>query len=202
VVVPDMPRDAWDPRANKVFKARDRNYVRQIDHALRSVLNGSDLPLILAATETAAALYRTVNSYPHLAETRWPGNPEEATDVELASDARALLDDIYAAELTDTAALFEIGTSQGRTATDVSDLARLATFGAVDTVLVDIDVSVPGSIDDTGVVTFADDADATSYGVLDEIARRVYLANGRVLAVRQADIPGGGPVVAILRYVV
>jgi hypothetical protein len=203
VTVPEMPRDAWDPRSNKVFKSRDRNFVRQIDHALRGVLNGSDLPLILAATETVAALYRSVNSYPHLADTRWPGNPEEETDAELASDARAILDGVYASQLTETAALFETRSSQGRAATDISDIARLATLGAVDTLLVDIDASVPGTIDEgTGAVEFAGDAGATSYGVLDEIARRVYLTAGRVLAVRQDDIPGGGPVAAILRFVV
>jgi hypothetical protein len=48
-------------------------------------------------------------------------------------------------------------------------------------------------------VAFADD-DASSYGVVDEIARRVLLAGGRVLAVRAPDVPGEGPVAAILRY--
>ncbi len=40
---------------------------------------------------------------------------------------------------------------------------------------------------------------ATSYGVVDEIARRVWLNGGRVLAVRKDDVPGQG-VAAILRY--
>ena len=67
--------------------------------------------------------------------------------------------------------------------------------------LVDIDEVVPGFVDeDTGGVTFVDENDATSYGVIDEIARRVWLQGGRVLAVRRADIPGGGSVAAILRY--
>jgi len=35
---------------------------------------------------------------------------------------------------------------------------------------------------------------------VDEIARRVLLARGRVLAVRRDDIPGNGSVAAILRY--
>jgi hypothetical protein len=35
-----------------------------------------------------------------------------------------------------------------------------------------------------------------------EIARRVLLARGRVLAVRNPDMPGGGPVAAILRYAI
>jgi hypothetical protein len=46
---------------------------------------------------------------------------------------------------------------------------------------------------------FSDD-DAASYGVVDEIARRVLLSGGRVLAVRGDDVPGGEPLAAILRY--
>lgn len=36
----------------------------------------------------------------------------------------------------------------------------------------------------------------------DEIASRVWLAGGRVLAVRREDVPGGGSIAAILRYAV
>lgn len=201
ITVADMPRDAWDQRASKVFKARDRLYVRQVDHAVRSVLNHSDLPLIIAATEGIDALYRTVNTYPHLVDTRWPGNPEELTDNEVAANVRTMLDAVYAAELVDLGELFEVRTSQGRTATDVSDVARLATIGAVDTVFVDFEAVLPGSIDElSGAVTFADTTSAESYGVIDEIARRVHLAGGRVLAVRSDDVPQHGSVAAILRY--
>lgn len=202
VAVPELPLDAWSTSGNKVVKAREASYVRQVDHALRSVLSGSDLPLILAATETIAALYGTVNTYPHLAEERVPGNAEEMSDAELAEAARTVLDDIYRDELDAIRARHDQLTAQGRSATDVSDIARLATMGAVDTVLVDIDASVPGSIDEeTGAVTFDAEDDAVNYGVVDEIARRVMLHGGRVLAVRADDIPGGGPVAALLRYV-
>jgi hypothetical protein len=60
---------------------------------------------------------------------------------------------------------------------------------------------VPGFVDDeTGAVTFAEEDDAVSYGVVDEIVRRALLSGGRVLEVRAPDVPGGGPVAAILRY--
>ena len=88
----------------------------------------------------------------------------------------------------------------GLTVTDVVDVARAATYGAVETVLVDIDEVVPGEIADDGTVTFTDDNDAVAYGVVDEIARRVLLSGGRVLAVRRADIPDESSVAAILRY--
>jgi len=208
VAVPDLPRDALDPRGNKQVRARPATFVRRIDQAVRPVLNGLDIPLILAATETVAALYRTVNTYPHLTKERIAGNPETATDAELVESARTLLDTIYSDELATVSDLFELRSSQGRSATDLSDVARLATLGAVDTLLVDIDVTVLGSIeDDTGAITLDDAStidtpDALSYGVLDEIARRVLKNGGRVLAVRQDEIPGGGELAAILRFAV
>jgi|GEM_PF-104080 len=195
VVLPDPPRDALDPRSNKVVRARPGTYVDRIDQALRPVLDGSALRLILAATETIAALYRTLNTYPHLAEERIAGNAETVSDVEVVDSARTLLDDIYAGELAEVVALFQIRTSRGRSATDLSDIARLATLGAIDTLLVDIDITVLGSIaEDTGAVTF-DEAGATSdeaglsHGVLDEAARRVLRNGGRVLAVRRGTSP-------------
>jgi Bacterial archaeo-eukaryotic release factor family 8 len=47
----------------------------------------------------------------------------------------------------------------------------------------------------------AEVARVATYGVADEIARRVWFAGGRALAVRRDDILGREPVAAILRYV-
>jgi hypothetical protein len=69
--------------------------------------------------------------------------------------------------------------------------------------LVDIDAVGPGTVaEDTGAVTLASASAAPfgTYGVVDEIARRVWLNRGRVLAVRQEDVPGQQGVAAILRY--
>jgi hypothetical protein len=67
--------------------------------------------------------------------------------------------------------------------------------------LVDIDEVVPGSIDEvTGAVNLSPAGGSDSYGVVDEIARRAWLAGGRVLAVRRDEIPVQGSVAAILRY--
>jgi len=181
-------------------KVRLRQYARKVDQALRGVLTGLELPLILAATEPLASIYRSVSSYPHLVDTTLRGNPEERTDQQLADEARAVLDAMYAREAADIRDRFALLASQGRASADVATVARAATQGAVDTLLVDIDEKLPGYVDeDTGAVTFADD-DAASYGVVDEVARRVLLAGGRVLALRRPDVPGGGALAAILRY--
>lgn len=218
VRVPDMPTDAASAvgkasitdrsasgrmQGSEGHKVRLRQYARQVDSALRSVLAGRDLPLILAATPPLDSIFRSVNSYPRLAEQGIRGNPEALSDGELSLAARGVLDELYAADLAALRDLFEVRVNQGRGATDVSDVARAATFGAVDTVLVDIDAYLPGVVDETtGAVTTLDEDAPDGYGVADEIARRTLQSGGRVLAVRADDLPGGGPVAAILRYAV
>jgi stalled ribosome rescue protein Dom34 len=131
---------------------------------------------------------------------RVPSRRRQASRIELAAAARTILDEVYERELSATRDDFERRFSHDRASTDVATVARAATYGAVDTLLVDIDEKVPGLVDeDTGAVAFAED-DASSYGVVDEIARRVLLSGGRVLAVRGSDVPAGGPVAAMLRY--
>lgn len=202
VHVADLPHDAMESSGNKIHRAREAAYARKVDSALRHVLTGSDLPLILAASKPMAALYRSVNTYPHLVTKREHSNPDTTSDAELADAARAILDEVYADQLVELAARFDELRSQGRTAVDISDLARLSTLGAVDTLLVDIDANVPGTIDDGGAVTLDESDQPANYGVTDEIARRVLLAGGRVLAVRSGDLPDDGPVAGLLRFVV
>jgi Bacterial archaeo-eukaryotic release factor family 11 len=180
-------------------KLRMRQYARQVDQALRPFLNGVEVPLILAASEPIATIFRSVNAYPGLAPETIPGNWEAQSDAELAQRARAVLDRLYAEQLREVRELYALRASEQRAASDVAEVARAATYGSVDTVLVDIDAVVPGSITASGAVSFGD-ANADRYGVVDEIARRVWLSGGRVLAVRRDDIPGREPVAAILRY--
>ena len=216
IAVPDMPRDAASAAGRSSLadrapvrriqgsegrKLRLRQYSRQVDQALRPFVGGVGVPLILAAAEPLDSIFRSVNSYPNLAPATIPGNPERTPDAELAARAREILDDLYAQELRQTSELFDIRLAEGRALFDVGDVARAATYGAIDTVLVDIDEVVPGSIDEeTGAVIVSPAAGADRYGVVDEIARRAWLAGARVLALRRDEIPGQGSVAAILRY--
>jgi Bacterial archaeo-eukaryotic release factor family 11 len=215
VRVPDLPTDVASAtgrasitdrspvrriQGSEGQKVRMRSYARQIDQALRPILNGLDVPLILAAGEPLVSVFRSVNSYPHLVEATIAGNPETASDADLAAAARLVLDELYAAELSRLKEVFGLRVGQGRANSDIAEVARAATYGAVDTLLVDIDAVVPGSVDEeTGEVRFGETG-ADTYGVVDEIARRVWLTGGRVLAVRADDIPGDTEVAALLRY--
>jgi hypothetical protein len=214
--VPDMPRDAASAvgkasikdrsHAQRIVgsegeKVRLRQYARQVDRAARELLQGRETPLVLAASERLQAIFRSVNSQPQLLALGILDSPDTLTDAELGTRARAVLDATYAAQLATWREHFALRDGQGRGATDVAVVARAAAQGAVASALVDIDANLPGRIDpESGAVSFSEAKTGGDYGVVDEIARLVIEAGGEVLAVRAADIPGGGPVAAVLRY--
>ncbi len=182
---------------------RLRQYARIVDASLRGVLAGRETPLILAAADPLAAIYPSVNTYPHLLGEVIKGGPDEMKPGELADAARPVLDAHYAAEVTALRRLYATRAKQDRATADPDRAARAATFGAVDTLLMDIDASLPGTVGEkSGKVKFAKNASAASYDIVDEIAGRVLLNGGRVLGVRKEDVPGGGELAAILRYAV
>lgn len=182
-------------------KVRLAQYARIVDAATRPILAGLNVPLVLAASEPLASIYRSVNSYPGLLDQGLLRTDDRTNNDDLAAAAMPVLAGRYAEQLEDVRRLFEERVGSGRAATDLADVARAATFGAIDTLLVDIDAAMPGTIDEqSGVLAFAENAGPSQYDVLDEIAGRAISSGAKVHAVRRQDIPGGGPVAAILRY--
>lgn len=178
-----------------------RQYSRAVDQSLRSVLTGRDVPLILAATEPIASIFRSVNSYPGLLAEGIEGNPEERSDADLAATARGVLDGHYAEQLAEARQLYQVRRGQGRGQSDLADIARSATYGLVDTLFVDIDSFTPGNLDpQSGAIEYPESAAGTGYDVVDEMARRTLLQGGRILAVRADEVPEGGKAAAMLRY--
>lgn len=178
--------------------SRLRKYARQVDRTVRGAVRGHDLPVVLAATEPLASVFRAVTTLSTLADEQIDGNPDRMSPTELAAAARPVLDAVYAAEVRELHERFSERTGQRRTATDLAEIARAATAGAVDVLIVDIDRVVPGQVGDDGQVSFTDGPG--SFDIVDEVARRTLDASGRVVAVRSDEVPGGQEAAAILRY--
>lgn len=218
VPVPGLPRDMADALGRRSHTERSgqgksgeitsenallTRYARSIDAALRPILTGQEIPLIVAAAEPMSSVFRAVSSYAHTASQTIGGSPDGTPDHELAAAARTVLDGIYVAEIAAIRDLYATREMQGRATSDIAGAARAATFGAIDTLLVDIEEVVIGTVsDDDGAVTFANVASAENYGVVDEIASRAIKSGARVLSARKADIPGGANLAAILRYTI
>jgi hypothetical protein len=178
-------------------------YSRVVDAALRPFLAGHARPLIVAASEPLGSIYRSVSSYPDTARQVIAGSADHTPDHELADAARKILDEIYAEQIAALGELYNTRANQGRATADIAQAARAATYGAVDTLIVDMDAVVPGTVaEEDGAVTFAETASATTYGVVDEIASRALRSGATIVSARQGDVPGGGALAAILRYAI
>ncbi|MCA3644580.1 MAG: hypothetical protein IOC63_22550, partial [Methylobacterium sp.] len=216
VRIPDLPKSAADAAGRASVNDRSasgrihgsegqktllRQFARQVDAALRAVLAGRETPLIVAAVEPLASIYRAVNTYPALAPDGIAISADQTADSALASSAREVLDRIYASEVDMAKDLFETRLGQRRATIEIGEAARAATNGAIELLLVDLDRVLPGTVDDIeGKVSLAAAASAASYDVIDEITGRAILSGAKVLAVHQGDVPGNAPLAAILRY--
>jgi hypothetical protein len=213
--VPDLPGNAEEATRRPSFHVRAprrrlqnlegekvllHQYVRKVEQAIYKVLAGQNTPLVLAAAEPLASMFRSVNSYPRLADEMIEGNPDLLTDAELEDAAIPILDRLYSRELKAVIALYD-ELKPRRATTDVSYAAHAATAGAVEQLLVDLDAVIPGLVSDIdGSVIYSASDDAETYSVVDEVARRALYTGARVLGARREELPERAPLTAILRY--
>lgn len=216
LTVPDMPRDAASAvgkssindrsPSNRLTgsegkKVRLRQYARAVDGALRPVLAGDRVPLILAANPPLGPIFRSVASYPHVLADGLDIEFERMSPAELAAAARPLMDAAHAEDLANHRALFGRREGQDRATTDIATAARAAVQGAIEMLLVDMEATLPGIIDEeTGAVAFAEAEGAESYGLADQIAIMALATGAEVLSVRAEDLPRSAPLAATLRY--
>jgi hypothetical protein len=213
--IPDLPENAEQATRLPSFHLRAprgrlqnlegekvllHKYVRKVEHAMHNVFTGLNTPLVVAAEEPLASMYRSLNSYPGLADEMIEGNPDQKTDAELEDAAIPILDRLYSREIKAAIALYD-QLKPRRATTDVSYAAHAATAGAVEQLLVDLDAVVPGLVSDVdGSVTYSASDDAKTYSVVDEVARRALSTGARVLGARREELPDRAPLTAILRY--
>src|SRR3984957_6040755 len=213
--IPDLPGNAEQATRRPSFHVRAprgrlqnlegekvllHKYVRKVEQAIHNVFAGLNTPLVVAAEEPLASMYRSLNSYPGLADEIIEGNPDQKTDAELEDAAIPILDRLYSREVKAAIALYD-QLKPRRATTDVSYAAHAATAGAIEQLLVYLDAVVPGLVSDVdGSVIYSASDDAETYSVVDEVARRALSTGARVLGARWEELPDRAPLAAILRY--
>lgn len=199
-----LPRDRAPTgriQGSEGMKVLMGQYCRAVDRALRPILSGRTIPLILASVRELAAVYRVHNTYPHLLKAVIAGNPERMAEQELAEKARGIALKRARKALRERLKQIEDRLGDGLASTDFVQIAHAAVRGQIATLLVDVSASRPGTIDpQTGAIKLATESSADTYDVIDELVGLTVRAGGEVLPLGSKTLADGSPVAAVFRF--
>jgi hypothetical protein len=173
-------------------------YFRAIDRGLRSLLEGEQAPVVLAAVSYYHPIFRAVSRLPNLSDTSLVGNFDQKTPREIHAAAwQAILPELGAIE-DRVLALHERLAGMGRASSDVGAIAKAAIAGRIHHLLLEEGARVEGRLNrETGRI---EEAGADDGDVLDDIAEEALLRGADVMVLPSRRIPGGGPAVAAYRW--
>ncbi len=179
-----------------------RQFLRAIESAVRPVVSGSNMPLILATTQEFQAMYCSLNSYEMLAEQGVNGSVEGLPEEEIRQAIIPIVKELRQKQIQQWVELYYQRQQESRTSTDLATIAKLVIRGQISHLLVDIDTVQYGTLSELGEITTSDTRSASTYDLIDEIIIRVIENGGEILGVRQTDnVPEElMPIAAILRW--
>jgi Bacterial archaeo-eukaryotic release factor family 3 len=176
------------------------HFYKQIDRGLNETLRGKTKPVVLAGVEYELAIYRSLSTYPHLAEEAVQGAPNSLKAGEMHARALDTMLRQYEKKVDD--ALAEYNHKAGGGASNrLKDIVPAAHDGRVLTLLVSDSLETTGSFDEathtvkgreTGT---SDDEDLVNGAVVETV-----LHAGQVLVVPNGKMPNGAPLSAIFRF--
>lgn len=157
---------------------RLERFYRAVDKGLQSLIpNGS--PVVLAGVERMIAGYRAITRLEGVLPVGVEGNPEHATAEWLHQQAWPLVEPVFAADRG--AAAEDFLAARHPVTADVDETVRMAEEGRV-------------------AAAFIPKGLPAADHRLDRAAAAIWRTKGDVWIVPPDEVPGGGPVAAVLRY--
>ena len=183
--------------AGDVQEERVLQYLRKVDRALGEVLAGERAPMVLAAVEHLAPLWREVTTYPHLVDDILAGNPEALGPHELHARAWAVVEPLFRQAQHEAAARYDQLAGTGLTSQDPREIIQAAQHGRIDALFAAQHPAGP-SADGSGVPV---SDEGSGLQDLRELATVTTLTKGgTVYMLPASEIPGGGGAAAVFRY--
>jgi hypothetical protein len=161
------------------------HFFKDIDKAVQTILKNETAPLVLAGVEPEVALYRRVNSYPHLMERAIPAAFGGVKPGELYARAQEIVREHSIGPLQKALAQFERLRNAGRVLFEVKAILNDAQDGRIAQLFLREDAEARGD----------DGAD-----LLNQAALETLVHGGQVFVLKPEQSPDKAPAVAVLRY--
>jgi hypothetical protein len=178
-----------------------KEYFRAIDAALHDTLQAEPAPLVVACVDYEFALYREVNTYPHVIGRALTGNVEHVGLKELHALAWPLAEPHLDEARREAAARYARLSASGKVSPHITEIVPAACEGRVDTLFIARDAAAWGVHDvETGAVEVHAEPQPGDEDLLDLAAVETLTHHGTVYSVPADELPTSGSAAAILRY--
>ncbi len=181
-------------------------YFQQVDEGVQELLDGETAPLVLAGVEYLLPMYRQVNHYPYLADQGIPVDPDALDEKTLHDRAWEIVEPQLQADRREAQNryLSLAGSGSDQVATEVETVVPAAFYKRVDLLFVLLDTHVWGTFERTqegrGAVEIHDERQPGDEDLLNVAAIHAMFNGAKVYAVELDEMPGDGPLAAVLRY--
>jgi hypothetical protein len=176
-------------------------FFQQVDRAVTRVIGNGSVPLVLAAVEYLAPIYRQASTHASLLDEGIRGNPEGLRPDDLHARAWPLVEPRFRQAREAAAERYRTLAGTGRTSDEVREVVLAAGDGRVDVLFVAVGVRVWGTVPaDTRAIEIGDEQPGRNEDLLNLAAVHTVLKRGTVYALPPAEMPGEAPVAAIFRY--
>ena len=185
----------------EVQKERLGRYLQTVDDAVGRYLREQQAPLVLAGVEYVRAMYREVNTYPHLLGAGISGSPDRTSSEELHARAWALVEPRFARDRDDAVAAYREALGTGRATDSLEDVLTAAEAGRIDVLFVPTRAHVLGASHAGAGASHADGGRELGGGdPIEQAVVGTILNAGTVYGVPEREMPDRAPVLALFRY--
>jgi len=161
----------------------------------------SDLPLILAALPEHHHLFRKVSNILSLLPDGIDVNPKSIETGELAKRAWEVMEPYYNSIIDKACDVYQQEKSKGTGSDHISDVAKAAAAGRVDTLMIEANRQIPGKIiNSTGSIEMGDLQNPEMDDLLDDLGELVIKMGGKVIVIPHEKMPTGTGIACVFRY--
>jgi hypothetical protein len=198
-----MPAHTFGDTPEEQRKTQLVNHLRRLGAALTEALGDRRAPVVLVAAPEVRGHLRALAPDIEFVDEDVPLDPQSLTEDELHAKTYAIVQPLFTRARTEAVEHYRAraGAGSSLASGDLTTIVRAARFGRIDTLFVADNAVVWGFFDEP-----ADRIEFTAPDLLDSqdltdlAALQTLLAGGTVHLLREAEMPGAGPLLALLRY--
>ncbi len=173
-------------------------YFRWVDrYILENHSKSTDLPLILAALPENHTEFSKISHNDYLTHEGIKKDPQSMDDAEMRDMAWAVFEPNFMKHLEDLNEKYELSKSRELASEDISEIARALLEGRVESLIIDLNKTIPGSIEPHNERLLVE---KESGDMLNDLALLALKQNAKVYVVTEDKMPLETGVKAIYRY--